>query len=93
MAKTASGQPMRSAARLLQVLKCFGIGATHLTIAEISRDLLARLRYNGLIASGPRAPRRGAPHTFVTTDQFLATFDLETLRDLPELELEPRDPG
>lgn len=54
---------------------------------EISRDLLARLRYNGLIASGTRAPRRGAPHTFVTTDQFLATFDLETLRDLPELDL------
>lgn len=39
MAKTASGQPMRSAERLLHVLKCFGAGATHLTIAEISRDL------------------------------------------------------
>lgn len=54
---------------------------------EISRDLLARLRYKDLIASGPRSPRPGAPHTFVTTETFLATFDLQSLRDLPELEL------
>jgi chromosome segregation and condensation protein ScpB len=54
---------------------------------EVSRDLLARLRYNDLIASGPRAPRAGAPHTFVTTETFLVTFDLQTLRDLPELDL------
>ncbi|WP_371228195.1 SMC-Scp complex subunit ScpB [Roseovarius sp. 2305UL8-3] len=54
---------------------------------EISRDLLARLRFKGLIASGPRSPRPGAPHTFVTTETFLVTFDLQTLRDLPELEL------
>ncbi|AYE88113.1 SMC-Scp complex subunit ScpB [Sulfitobacter sp. D7] len=54
---------------------------------EISRDLLARLRYKDLIASGPRSPRPGAPHTFVTTQTFLVTFDLESLRDLPELEL------
>ncbi len=33
---------------------------------EVSRDLLARLRYMDLIASGPRSPRSGAPHTFVT---------------------------
>ncbi|MEO3416085.1 SMC-Scp complex subunit ScpB [Roseovarius sp. CAU 1744] len=56
---------------------------------EISRDLLARLRYKDLIASGPRAPRPGAPHTFVTTETFLVTFDLQSLRDLPELELDP----
>ena len=55
---------------------------------EVSRDLLARLRYKELIASGPRSPRPGAPHTFVTTEVFLATFDLQTLRDLPELELQ-----
>ncbi|WP_299211198.1 SMC-Scp complex subunit ScpB [uncultured Tateyamaria sp.] len=55
---------------------------------EVSRDLLARLRFKDLIASGPRAPRPGAPHTFVTTPEFLATFDLQTLRDLPELELQ-----
>lgn len=54
---------------------------------EVSRDLLARLRLRDLIASGPRAPRPGAPHTFVTTETFLATFDLQSLRDLPELGL------
>lgn len=54
---------------------------------DVSRDLLARLRFKDLIASGPRAPRAGAPHTFVTTETFLMTFDLQTLRDLPELEL------
>lgn len=54
---------------------------------EVSRDLLARLRCKGLIASGPRLPRPGAPHTFVTTEAFLVTFDLQSLRDLPELEL------
>jgi chromosome segregation and condensation protein ScpB len=54
---------------------------------EVSRDLLARLRFKDLIASGPRAPRAGAPHTFVTTETFLTTFDLHTLRDLPELDL------
>lgn len=54
---------------------------------EISRDLLSRLRYQNLIANGPRAPRPGAPHTFVTTDEFLAMFDLQSVRDLPELDL------
>lgn len=54
---------------------------------DVSRDLLARLRYKDLIASGPRSPRPGAPHTFVTTETFLVMFDLQTLRDLPELEL------
>jgi segregation and condensation protein B len=54
---------------------------------DVSRDLLARLRFKDLIASGPRAPRPGAPHTFVTTEKFLVTFDLQTLRDLPELDL------
>ncbi|MCZ4354617.1 SMC-Scp complex subunit ScpB [Roseovarius aestuarii] len=55
---------------------------------EVSRDLLARLRYKNLIASGPRSPRPGAPHTFVTTKTFLVAFDLGSLRDLPELEIE-----
>lgn len=54
---------------------------------EISRDVLNRLRYKKLIANGPRAPRPGAPHTFVTTKEFLARFDLQSLRDLPELEV------
>ncbi|MCR8550035.1 SMC-Scp complex subunit ScpB [Salipiger sp. P9] len=55
---------------------------------EVSRDLLARLRYKDLITSGPRSPRPGAPHTFVTTETFLVTFDLQSLRDLPELQLQ-----
>lgn len=52
---------------------------------EVSRDLISRLHARNLIATGPRAPRAGAPHTFVTTETFLTTFDLQTLRDLPEL--------
>jgi segregation and condensation protein B len=54
---------------------------------DVSRDLLARLRFKDLIASGPRSPRPGAPHTFVTTETFLTTFDLRTLRDLPDLDI------
>ncbi|MEQ8699632.1 MAG: SMC-Scp complex subunit ScpB [Bauldia litoralis] len=50
---------------------------------EVSRDLLARLRYKDLIASGPRSPRPGAPHTFVTTETFLVTFDLQSLPITP----------
>ena len=53
---------------------------------EISRDLIGRLHARGLIGTGPRAPRRGAPYTFVTTDQFLVAFGLETLADLPDRE-------
>ena len=52
---------------------------------EISRDLLSRLRYKNLIGNGPKSPRPGAPHTFVTTAEFLATFDLQSLRDLPDI--------
>ena len=53
---------------------------------EISRDLIGRLHARGLIGTGPRSPRRGAPYTFVTTEQFLVAFDLETLADLPDRE-------
>lgn len=53
---------------------------------EVSRDLIGRLSACGLIAPGPRAPRRGAPYTFVTTEAFLATFDLSSLADLPDPE-------
>lgn len=55
---------------------------------EINRDLLGRLRYKNLIGNGPKSPRPGAPHTFVTTAEFLAMFDLQSLRDLPELDAE-----
>ena len=53
---------------------------------EISRDLIGRLHARDLIGTGPRSPRRGAPYTFVTTEQFLIAFGLESLRDLPDLE-------
>lgn len=53
----------------------------------INRDLMAGLLYKDLIASGRRAPRLGAPHKFVTTDSFPTTFDLQSLRDLQELDL------
>jgi segregation and condensation protein B len=59
---------------------------------DISRDLIARLQARDLIATGPRAPRRGAPHSFVTTDQFLVAFGLETLRDLPDPEMPEHGP-
>ncbi|MDF1670195.1 MAG: SMC-Scp complex subunit ScpB [Roseovarius sp.] len=58
---------------------------------EINRDLLSRLRYKNLIGNGPKSPRPGAPHTFVTTPEFLAMFDLHSLRDLPELDLTAGD--
>jgi len=52
---------------------------------EVSRDLIGRLRDQGLIAAGPRAPEPGAPYSYVTTDHFLDVFDLGSLRDLPDL--------
>ena len=53
---------------------------------EISRDLIGRLHARGLIGTGPRSPRRGAPYTYVTTEQFLVAFDPETLQGLPDRE-------
>ena len=52
----------------------------------ISRDLIGRLHERDLVATGPRSPQRGAPYTFVTTEQFLVAFDLESLQDLPDKE-------
>ncbi|AUH66552.1 SMC-Scp complex subunit ScpB [Paracoccus zhejiangensis] len=60
-------------------------GLKEIFAQEISRDLLGRLSARGLIATGPREPRRGAPHSFVTTDLFLASYDLQSLADLPEM--------
>jgi chromosome segregation and condensation protein ScpB len=37
----------------------------------ISRDVIAALRGAQLIATGPRSPQPGAPHTYVTTPAFL----------------------
>lgn len=53
----------------------------------ISRELIGRLHDRGLIGTGPRSPRRGAPYTFVTTQGFLAAFGLEYLDDLPDREM------
>lgn len=53
---------------------------------EVSRDLIGRLAARELIAPGPRAPRRGAPYTYVTTPGFLAAFGMADLRDLPDVE-------
>lgn len=53
---------------------------------EISRDLIGNLRSLSFITSGPRAPRPGAPYTYVTTPAFLLEFGLDTLRDLPDRE-------
>jgi chromosome segregation and condensation protein ScpB len=53
---------------------------------EVSRDLIGRLRSLDLIAAGPRSPQPRAPYTFVTTKGFLMQFELDTLRDLPDIE-------
>ena len=53
---------------------------------EISRELIGRLHAQGLIGTGPRSPRRGAPYTFVTTERFLAVFGMGSLQDLPDRE-------
>jgi hypothetical protein len=50
---------------------------------EISRDLIARLKWLDLIAAEPRAPEPGAPYAYVTTRNFLSVFGLASLRDLP----------
>jgi segregation and condensation protein B len=52
---------------------------------NISRDVIAALRGADLIATGPRSPQPGAPHTYVTTPAFLALWGLASLRDLPDL--------
>ena len=53
---------------------------------EVSRDGIAALRGEGLIAAGPRSPTPGAPYAYVTTAGFLAQFGFESFRDLPDIE-------
>lgn len=53
---------------------------------DISRDAIAALRSEGLIAAGPRSPTPGAPYAYVTTSGFLSHFGFESLRDLPDVE-------
>ena len=53
---------------------------------EVSRDAIAALREEGLVAAGPRSPTPGAPYAYVTTPGFLGEFGFESLRDLPDIE-------
>jgi segregation and condensation protein B len=53
---------------------------------EISRDVIASLKRNGLIDGAIRAPQPGAPFAYVTTRKFLEAFGFASLRDLPDLE-------
>jgi segregation and condensation protein B len=53
---------------------------------DISRDTIAALRSDGLIAAGPRSPQPGAPYTYITTNAFLSLFGFTSLRDLPDME-------
>jgi segregation and condensation protein B len=53
---------------------------------EVSRDVIAALRGEGLIAAGPRSPTPGAPYAYVTTPGFLSHFGFDSLRDLPDIE-------
>ena len=60
-------------------------GVADILCRAISRDVIAALRGAQLIATGPRSPQPGAPHTYVTTPAFLALWGLANLRDLPDL--------
>lgn len=53
---------------------------------EISRDTIGALRGAGMVSTGPRSPRAGAPYTYVTTEKFLVHFGFGSLRDLPDIE-------
>ena len=60
-------------------------GVADILCRNISRDAIAALRGAELIATGPRSPQPGAPHTYVTTPAFLGMWGLASLRDLPDL--------
>jgi segregation and condensation protein B len=60
-------------------------GLANILCRNISRDVIAALRSAGLIATGPRSPQPGAPHTYVTTPAFLTLWGLPSLRELPDL--------
>ncbi len=61
-------------------------GLANILCRSISRDLIAALRGADLIATGPRSPQPGAPHTYVTTPAFLTLWGLPSLRDLPDID-------
>ncbi len=94
----ASSAPVRSAAAALSEFEAMVLMAlgyfqpvtrgelSKIFGKEVSRDTIGALRGAGFIASGPRSPTPGAPYTYVTTKHFLSAFDLQTLRDLPDIE-------
>lgn len=53
----------------------------------VSRDTLAWLKQHELITTGPRLAQPGAPATYVTTVRFLEVFGLNSLAELPEMEI------
>jgi chromosome segregation and condensation protein ScpB len=61
-------------------------GLADILCRNISRDVIAALRGADLIATGPRSPQPGAPHTYVTTPAFLTLWGLASLRELPDLD-------
>ncbi|AXQ96158.1 SMC-Scp complex subunit ScpB (plasmid) [Cereibacter azotoformans] len=98
-AADAGGQALNLAEFDLAVLAAIAVhqpigreGLRDIFGKEIPRELIGRLAGRDLIGTGPREPRRGAPHTFVTTEAFLAAFGLESLHDLEEAE-QQRDAG
>jgi segregation and condensation protein B len=93
IAADAGGQALDLSAHDLAVLAAIAYhqpisrdGLKEIFGKDISRDLIGRLHGQGLIGTGPRAPRRGAPYTFVTTTAFLTAFGLQSLADLPDAE-------
>jgi chromosome segregation and condensation protein ScpB len=61
-------------------------GVADILCRAISRDVIAALRGADLIATGPRSPQPGAPHTYVTTPAFPTLWGLASLGDLPDLD-------
>src|SRR5580658_47600 len=93
--RAALGGPQKTELSRWNALILMGIGyfqpitrgeLSQLLGREVSRDAIATLRAEGLIAAGPRSPTPGAPYAYVTTPGFLAHFGFDSLRDLPEIE-------
>jgi segregation and condensation protein B len=93
--RTALGGPQRSELSRSNALVLMGIAyfqpitrgeLSQFLGREVSRDAIATLRAEGLIAAGPRSPTPGAPYAYVTTPGFLAHFGFDSLRDLPDIE-------
>ena len=93
--RTALGGPQKTELSRWNALILMGIGyfqpitrgeLSQFLGREVSRDAIAALRADGLIAAGPRSPTPGAPYAYVTTPGFLAHFGFDSLRDLPDIE-------